>query len=99
MKSKCPKYLYHCSSKENRQSILENGLVGGHGGAWCIYLSEEPKSWKQEEMDLWEILTDGLKLNEFTIVDEKLDEVLYWGKINGKITIPKENVKLCKESK
>ena len=39
-----PKYLYHCSPKENRQSILKNGLIGGHNGSWCIYLSEKPKS-------------------------------------------------------
>ena len=50
-------------------------------------------------MDLWKVLTGGLKLNEFTRVDEKLDEVLYWGKINGKIAIQKENVILCKGEK
>lgn len=32
---------------------------------------------------------------DFTSVDEGIDEVLYWGKINGKIAISKDNIELC----
>ena len=92
-----PKYLYHCSPKTNRQSILKNGLIGGHNGTWGIYLSENPDSWKTSDIDLYKVCTDNLNINEFYTVDEKLDETIYFGKIKNKICIPNNNVKLVEE--
>lgn len=92
---KMPDYLYHYSPKENRLSILENGLIGSHNGGWCIYLAENPNSWKVNNSDCWKVSTKNLDCMDFTSVDEGIDEVLYWGKINGKIAISKDNIELC----
>lgn len=94
-----PKYLYHCSPKTNRQSILENGLIGKYNGTWGIYLSENPNSWKTSDLDLYKVCTDNLDINEFYTVDEKLDETIYFGKIKNKVCIPNNNIKLMEEEK
>ena len=91
-----PKYLWHISPKYNQESIKRNGLIGGNNGGWCIYLSHRWDSWinLNNDYNLWKVSTDNLNIDEFTTVDEKLDETLYWGKINGIVKIPKENLTL-----
>ena len=71
---KMPDYLYHYSPKENRLSILENGLIGSHNGGWCIYLAENPNSWKVNNSDCWKVSTKNLDCMDFTSVDEGIDE-------------------------
>lgn len=94
-----PKYLYHYSPKENRLSILENGLIGSHQGKWCIYLAENIDSWKSSSMDCYKISTKNLNVDDFTSTDdENLDEVLYWGKIDDKIMISKNDIELIEEN-
>lgn len=87
-----PKYLYHYSPKKNRNSILNNGLIGNHNGGWCIYLAESPDSWKYAGMDCYRVSTKNLKPSDFTSTGDDIDEVLYWGKVDGIIQIPKENI-------
>ena len=89
-----PKYLYHYSSKENRLSIIKNGLIGSHQGKWCIYL-ENIDTWKNYGNDCYKISTKNLNPSDFTSTgDENLDEVLYWGKIDDKIMISKNDIEL-----
>ena len=97
MAKEMPDYLYHYSPKENRNSIMNNGLIGSHEGKWCIYLAENPESWKRLGNDLYRINTENLNPIDFTSADETMDEVLYWGRIKGKIAIPKEYIELIKE--
>lgn len=92
---KMPEFLYHYSPKGNRAYILKEGLIGSHNGGWCIYLAENPNSWKVNNSDCWKVSTKNLDCMDFTSVDEGIDEVLYWGKINGKIAISKDNIELC----
>lgn len=90
-----PKYLYHYSSKENRLSIIKNGLIGSHQGKWCIYLAENIDTWKNYGNDCYKISTKNLNPSDFTSTgDENLDEVLYWGKIDDKIMISKNDIEL-----
>ena len=89
-----PKFLYHYSPKKNRNSILNNGLIGNHNGEWCIYLAEKSDSWKQADMDCYRVSTENLKPSDFTSTGDGIDEVLYWGRIDGIIQIPKENIEL-----
>ena len=92
-----PRYLYHYSPKKNRLSIIEKGLIGSHQGKWCIYLAENIDSWKSSNNDCYRILTKNLSVADFTSTGENLDEVLYWGKIEGKIMISKDNIELVEE--
>ena len=94
---KIPPYLFHWSSKENRFSILKNGLIGKHNGKWGIYLSENPKSWETKGFDLYKISTRNLDIEQFYSVDTGIDEIIYWGKIKGKIQIPISEIELVKE--
>lgn len=91
-----PEFLYHWSPKGNRKSIMEKGLVGSHYGGWCIYLAENPESWRHERFDCWQVSTKNLNCEDFTRVDEGLDEVLYWGRLDKKIAISKMELKLLK---
>jgi hypothetical protein len=83
-----PETLYDYSPKKNRESILENGLLGGryHDGRWCIYLSDSPDTWKGyvEDGDLWKVSIGQLDDKDFGRLD---DEITYWGKVDGKIRI------------
>lgn len=76
---------------------MEKGLVGSHHGGWCVYLAENPESWGRECFDCWQVSTKNLNCEDFTKVDESLDEVLYWGRLDKKIAISKMELKLLKE--
>lgn len=84
-----PKYLYHYAPKSCRDAIDKYGLVGKNGGHWAIYLAESTETWRclHESADLWCVFTDDLEAKDFSIVDQDLDEVLYWGKSSDKICI------------
>ena len=71
--------LYHTTLKENKDSILEKGLIPSKMG--IIYLSEKPDSWWQDEDHItFEVdIKNTDKLTTFNEPD--LDEVLYWGNI------------------
>jgi hypothetical protein len=96
---KMPDYLYHYSPRENRASILHNGLLGAHNGEWCIYLAEDRHSWEAANSDCWRVSTKNLNCMDFTSADENLDEVLYWGRIQGKIAISKNDIELLEVEK
>lgn len=87
-----PKFLYHYSPKKNRNSILTNGLIGNHNGGRCIYLAENPDTWKSGDMDCYKVSTKNLNPSDFTSTGDNIDEVFYWGKTDGIIKIPKENI-------
>lgn len=96
-----PQVLYHRSPVANRESILAKGLIGGRNlsGHWCIYLSENRDTWKSlgQDMDIWKVSTYGLCVNDFSSVDQDLDEFLYWGKTNGIISIPPHFLSLLQQ--
>lgn len=86
-----PRYLYHYSPISSHTGILSNGLVGNNNGKWAIYPAASPRSWRglHKFADLWRIDTSLLDHSQFSVVDQDLDEILYWGKDNsGKIAIP-----------
>lgn len=89
-----PRYLYHYAPKSCRDSIESNGLVGKNNGRWAIYLAESPETWRglHESADLWRVSTKVLNENDFSVVDSDLDEVLYWGKIDEEIRIPRAEI-------
>ena len=74
-------------------------MIGSHQGKWCIYLAENIDSWKSSNNDCYRISTKNLNVADFTSTGENLDEVLYWGKIEGKIMISKDNIELVEEEK
>ena len=80
-----PTVLYHNSRKENRQSILQNGLkteydqtmeLGQEGVSGSIYLSNKPTP--SRNSDTWEVNTQGLEVEEdWTTQPEDEDEMWY----------------------
>lgn len=89
-----PKYLYHYAPKSCRDAIDKYGLVGKNRGQWAIYLAESPETWRclHESADLWCVFTDDLDERNFSVVDPDLDELLYWGKIDEEIRIPRTEI-------
>lgn len=89
-----PSYLWHYLPRINREEIFKNGIIGNHNGRWCIYLSHRYDSWKGliADWDLWKVSTEHLNIDDFSIVDENVDEVLYWGKCGNKICIPNSEI-------
>lgn len=91
-----PDTLYHRTTKQACTSIRVNGLLGSHNGHWAIYLSKHQDSWAGlhgSNNALFSVDTHNLDKNEFTFIDPELDEILYWGKIDGVIKIPPDAVK------
>lgn len=94
-----PDTLYHRTTKLAYDSIRENGLLGPHNGHWAIYLSERPETWAglhDGDNILFSVDTRNLDKSKFTFVDPKLDELLYWGKVDGIIKIPPDAIKPIK---
>lgn len=77
------KYLYHVTTKENVEKILEKGLrrSASNRTTLAVYLSEKPLSWYQEGLSILKVDVSGLEDLKATTFLPELDEVLFWGDI------------------
>lgn len=90
-----PKYMYHCTSSDNRESILQNGLqtkydrTGDENNIGSIYLCTKLPE-QIPGRDIWKVNVSGMDLSEDTYDGEE-DNDTWWQAFDD---VPTERLEL-----